>query len=76
MIMARTIELTDEQIAFLREDLKYTKHHFRGGIKSWEGMPHEWVVAQRNETLTMVESIDRRFGTLARPWGKSGRVAG
>jgi hypothetical protein len=53
-----TVELTAEQLAFLREDLKYTKDHFRGQIKSWEGMPHDWVVAQRNEKLAMVESIE------------------
>lgn len=51
------VELTDEQIAFLREDLRYTKQRFRD--EPYERMPHEQKLAHRNERLAMVESIEQ-----------------
>jgi hypothetical protein len=51
----RTVELTVEQIAFLRESLNYSAKAFRDS--SYEGMDPAWVAQHRREKDEMITSI-------------------
>ena len=51
----RTVELTDEQITFVRESLNYSAKALRN--TSYEGQDREWVAQHRSERDALITSI-------------------
>ena len=54
-------ELTDEQIAFVRESLNFSAKAFRNA--SYEGQDREWVAEHRSEREALITSIRDALGT-------------
>lgn len=51
----RTVELTDEQIEFIRESLNYSAKAFRDA--SYEGQDPGWVAEHRQDRDALISSI-------------------
>ena len=53
----RIVELTHEQIAFVRESLNYSAKAFRNA--SYKGQDRKWVAQHRSERDALITSIRR-----------------